>query len=86
MNIALQVSRLAHGSILKMDEAYSSETSVDLYWSTQLYIPEGRTLHSNLCKKLRNGIIVLLSVHSLYLLSSRFTCIFPSFMIINLYN
>jgi hypothetical protein len=39
------LSCMAYSLTLKMEEICSSETSVDFQWTTQRYIPEGRTLN-----------------------------------------
>jgi hypothetical protein len=44
----LQVSWFASFSSLKMEAAYSSKSSVDFEQPMQLYVPEDRTVVSNL--------------------------------------
>jgi hypothetical protein len=47
------VSCLVYSSTLKMEATCSSETSVDLQWTTRRYIPEDRTLYNHRCESLK---------------------------------
>jgi hypothetical protein len=46
------ISCLAYSSTLKMEAVCSSETSVDLHWTTRRYIPKDTTLHKHRCENL----------------------------------
>jgi hypothetical protein len=45
-------------STLKMEAICSSETSVDIQWTTRRYIPEDCTLHNNRCENLKSYTII----------------------------
>jgi hypothetical protein len=45
--LAALVSSSDYSSTLKIEEIYSSETSVDIQWITLRYIPEERSLQGN---------------------------------------
>jgi hypothetical protein len=47
------VSCWASSSTLKMEEVYSSETSIDFDRTTQLFTPEDSTFHNYLCENLK---------------------------------
>jgi hypothetical protein len=47
------ISCLSYSSTLKMEETYSSETSVVFQRTTRRYIPEDRTPHNDRCENLR---------------------------------
>jgi hypothetical protein len=40
-----------------MEAAYSSETSADLQWNTQRYVPEDRILIPHQCESLNVGVV-----------------------------
>jgi hypothetical protein len=44
------VSCWAYSSTLNMEAICSSETSVDVQWTTRRYIPEDGTLHNHRCE------------------------------------
>jgi hypothetical protein len=50
------ISCLAYSSTLTMKVIHSSETLVDLKWTTWGYILEDRTLHNHRCENLKSSI------------------------------
>jgi hypothetical protein len=51
------VSCSAYSLTLKMEETYSSETSVDFQLTTRRYIPEDSALHNHRCENLKSYIL-----------------------------
>jgi hypothetical protein len=54
------VSCSAYSSALKMDEIYSSETSIDFQRITRRYIPEDSTVHNYRFENLKSHMLYIL--------------------------
>jgi hypothetical protein len=59
---------LAHSLALKSDVIYSTETTVNFYWTARRYIPENSSLHSSRCEDSKSNIFngILFTVSPLY--------------------